>query len=132
MGRHRVPGPQVSASDSLSRSSKRPRNRDSFRDAPCPTQKVSVDEDWVAVEGVPSELVSRIRSLLSRENTGNFFDSGRLKHTLSAARQAVGTGLHALVMTEESRDIVYLICSMAVSSIPRSRRCRMKDSNRYR
>jgi hypothetical protein len=38
----------------------------------------SAPADWVAVGGVGGELVSGVRSLLSRENTGNFSDFGLL------------------------------------------------------
>jgi len=37
-------------------------------------ERVSAHEDSMAVDGVWGELVSGVRSLLSRENTGNFSD----------------------------------------------------------
>jgi hypothetical protein len=42
----------------------------------CCEGRVSAVADSMAAGGVWSELVSRGGSLLSRENTGNFFDSG--------------------------------------------------------
>jgi hypothetical protein len=41
-------------------------------------REVSAPRAWVAVGGVWGELVSAVRSLLSRKNTGNFFDFGLL------------------------------------------------------
>ena len=76
---HSGPEPAVSGSLQKSDHPKTPRNRVFFRvDGRC-EGRVSTAADYMAVGEVWGELVSRVRSLFSRENTGKFSETLRFR-----------------------------------------------------